>query len=552
MLKCAVNLEVYGIKDFGLTEKKSSRGYEYYLEDNPWVTGRIIEEQADSSRVLSLQIECIPYPYDYFRAFQKEKAVKIAFPFRGREYKALAIRKYNPFWTEPVFFSTDSQESYSSLQQLLIEEAKGHYTHFMPLSNKSGISELEYCAETGEVVMSYSPCTNGQTMLKHVCLIVSRADDPYQAVHNSFELAIERGLIHTPLKKDKEYPEFLKGLGWCTWNAFYHDVSAEGIRSKLQEFQQKGVPVKWIIIDDGWAMVRDFKLLSLYEDRSKFPEGLKAFIREIKSVYGIEYVGVWHAFTGYWFGIAEDGDLYRENQKLFIKNQAGLILPSDEEEEAYCFYNKWHSWLREQGVDFLKVDAQGNAFEFYKHLPDACEKVQALHRALERSVRENFGGNMINCMGLGSLDMYYRESSVVVRNSDDFFPDKEYGFTDHILQNAYNAVFHDPLYYCDFDMWWTQHSSAEQSSALRAISGGPIYISDKVGETDPKYLLPLLDEEGYIKRCDHAARPTKDCLFSDPRGKVLKVFNTYAGEYREAAFDLARDGQYIEGKKCIF
>ena len=43
MLKCAVNLEVYGIKDFGLTEKKSSRGYEYYLEDNPWVTGRIIE-----------------------------------------------------------------------------------------------------------------------------------------------------------------------------------------------------------------------------------------------------------------------------------------------------------------------------------------------------------------------------------------------------------------------------------------------------------------------------------------------------------------------------
>ena len=546
--RCTVNLDVYGLKEFMLMEEKHDNGYEYHLEENTWVTGKIIEEKAGNCHILSLQLKCIPYPYDYFRVFQKEQAVKISFPFRGKGYKALAIRKYNPFWTEPVFLNEDSRESYGNLQQLLVDEGNGSYIHFMPLSNEKGINELEYCSESGEIVLNYSSCMSGQTTMANSVMIVSRADDPYKAVQNSFDIAGEKKLIHTPLKKNKEYPGFLKGLGWCTWNAFYHDVTAEGIRSKLEEFQKKSVPIKWIIIDDGWSAVKDFKLLSLYEDRSKFPEGLKAFIQEIKENYGVEYVGVWHAFSGYWFGIAEEGELYQENRDLFIKNQAGLILPSGEEEKAYRFFNKWHTWLKEQGVDFLKVDAQGNALEFYKYLPDACEKVQSLHRALERSVRENFGGNMINCMGLGSLDMYCRETSVVVRNSDDFFPDKDYGFTDHILQNAYNAVFNDQLYYCDFDMWWTQHSSAKQSSVLRALSGGPIYISDKVGETDPKYLLPLLDKDGYIKRCDHAARPTIDCLFSDPRGKVLKLFNTYNGKYVTVAFNLAQDGKVTEWK----
>lgn len=540
--KCAVNLDVYGLKELTLLEKKSDKGYEYHLEENQWVAGKIIEECEEKSQIFSLQLECIPYPYDYFRVFRKEQAAKISiFCMRGG-YKALAIRKYNPFWTEPVFLNDGSQESYSNLQHLLLDEGNGNYIHFMPIANEKGIVELEYCAESGEVILNYSPCMSGQTAIVNGAMIVSHADDPYKAVQNSFTIACKKHLIHTPLKKEKEYPEFLKGLGWCTWNAFYHDVTAEGIRSKLQEFRQKNVPIKWIIIDDGWSQVRDFKLLSLYEDRSKFPEGLKAFIQEIKENYGVEYVGVWHAFTGYWFGIAEDGELYQENQDLFIKNQAGLILPSGEEEKAYRFFYKWHSWLKDQGVDFLKVDAQGNAFEFYKHLPEANEIVKVLHRALEQSVMENFGGNMINCMGLASLNMYSRASSAVVRNSDDFFPDKAYGFTDHILQNAYNAVFHDPLYYCDYDMWWTQHTSAKQSSVLRAISGGPIYISDKVGETDPRYLQMLLDKDGYIKRCDHAARPTIDCLFSDPRGKVLKLFNTYGGEYITAAFDLARDG----------
>lgn len=548
--RCLINLEKYGSKELKLIQIKCMDGYEYQFEENQWITGKmvanIVERTEVQSQVWSLQLECIPYPYDYFRTFQREDAVQLSFPFREKGKRALAIHKYNPFWTEPVFLNGEKCENVKDLQQLLVKEGDGNYVHFMPLANENGISLLKYDGESGEIILTFSPDISGKTALSSPIMVVSRANDPYKAVEASFIAAREGMLIQTPLKKEKVYPEVLKGLGWCTWNAFYHDVTSEGIRRKMEEFRQKKIPVKWIMIDDGWSQVKDFKLLSFYEDRNKFPEGLKAFIRELKEQYGVEYVGIWHAFTGYWFGVAEEGELYQEHQELFLINQAGLILPAGDEEKAFQFYDKWHSWLREQGVDFLKVDAQGNALEFYKQQPKSYGVVQALHNALERSVRKNFGGNMINCMGMTSLDMYSRESSDVLRNSDDFFPGKEHGFTDHILQNAYNAVFNDQLYYCDFDMWWTKHSSTKQSCALRAISGGPIYISDKIGETDPQYLLPLLDEEGYVKRCDNAAKPTVECLFTEPRGKELTLFNTIDGEYVSVTFDMAQDGEVIK------
>jgi hypothetical protein len=43
-------------------------------------------------------------------------------------------------------------------------------------------------------------------------------------------------------------------LGWCTWDAFYHDVSAQGIAAGLQSFNDAGVKPRWIIIDDGWQV----------------------------------------------------------------------------------------------------------------------------------------------------------------------------------------------------------------------------------------------------------------------------------------------------------
>ena len=134
--------------------------------------------------------------------------------------------------------------------------------------------------------------------------------------------------------------------------------------------------------------------------------------------------------------------------------------------------------------------------------------------------------NILNCMGMAMENILARPASAVSRNSDDFFPNREGSFTEHLLENAYNAIYHDELYCCDWDMFWTSHPDGRKHSLLRAISGGPVYFSDRVGETNPDVLKPLAYLDGSLPMMIRSAKPTEDCVFSDPRsGGVLKLHN---------------------------
>lgn len=82
-------------------------------------------------------------------------------------------------------------------------------------------------------------------------------------------------------------------------------------------------------------------------------------------------------------------------------------------------------------------------------------------------------------------------------------------------------------YHCDWDMFWTSHPDAAKHALLRAVSGGPVYFSDKIGETDPHVLDALSYLDGRLLLMDRPALPTEDCLFTDPmREGVLKLSNT--------------------------
>lgn len=540
MLICSkiyVFIEGYGRKVFNLHENKISQNqWRIEVENNEFIAGNIDVFKKADSYIMKLDIECIPYPYDYYRSFESKTSVGLSFTINDSNYKGLGVKKYNPFWNKPVFWDK-CQILQSEVQQLIIEQNR-QYLHIMPLSN-----ENLQCALSGtdlnELTLNVSTYCPGICRISGYFAVISTADNPHKAISRSYDAAYESNLIITPPRSNKNYPKELEGLGWCTWNAFYHDVTAEGIERKLNEFKEKSIPIKWIIIDDGWSQTDDFRLVSFFEDKNKFPEGLKKFVCKIKRKYGIQYVGVWHSFTGYWFGIKKGS--YAEDVSIDIlsENNSGIHLPSGEEEKAYQFYDMWHKYLKSQGIAFLKVDCQGNAFEFYKNTPDVYRKVINLHKALEKSVKENFGGSMINCMGMSNLDMYSRSISSVIRNSDDFYPDKEDGFESHIVQNVYNAVFNAYLYFCDFDMWWTNQPDSKRSSVLRAVSGGPIYISDKLGDTNDTYIRPLIDECGNIRRCTDSAIPTSDCLFTDPHDNVLKIFNRFEDDFVLAAFNLS-------------
>jgi hypothetical protein len=229
----------------------------------------------------------------------------------------------------------------------------------------------------------------------------------------------------------------------------------------------------------------------------------------------------------------------------------GLLIPAPNAERNFAFWDRWHTYLAAQGVDFVKVDNQTTYSYYIDEICRNVEGVRAAHEGLERSVFKHFEGRIINCMGMGIYDQLTRPRSALNRNSNDFLPKLENGFVIHAVTNVYNVPVHSQMMYCDYDMWWSQHETAKPSSVLRAISGGPVYISDPLDATELTYLAPLYEADGTIPPLDSYGMPTYDCFYRDCAKEALplKVFNRRGENFVVAAFGLSENTAH--GELCL-
>ena len=494
--------------------------------DSDLVKGTVTSEKKDSALFINVDCECQFEPYDYTRVFQRYGSVVITAEVEGVE-KILAQRIKSPFWAGP-----ESAVGFAGLPdrtQVLLLKCKDTCKFIYALADENFQTTFRSTKEKNQFEISINKISPDTTVVKGIALIMTEDKDPYEAIRKGFEVLEKEKLIRTKLKKHKKFPETLNYLGWCTWNAFYHDVTHDGIIGKMEEFKSKGIPVRWVLIDDGWSEYNDdMTLRTIYEDRTKFPGGLKETVKVLKEKYGVLSVGAWHSATGYWKGIE-------------FKDETTLSTPQGIEVPAgYEFYSKWHTYLKEQGIDFVKVDCQGNIWEYMHNNPGSLAATINAQQGLDKAARENFEF-MINCMGMVNINMLNRDDSVICRNSDDFFPLEKEKLENHVMQNSYNALFNDHLYFCDFDMWWSEHFQAAQNAVLRAISGGPFYLSDKIDGSSAEVVRDFVDENGKINRYDHAAKPTPDCVFGID--KVLKIFNNRGEDGAVATFTFKENGK---------
>lgn len=78
---------------------------------------------------------------------------------------------------------------------------------------------------------------------------------------------------------------------------------------------------------------------------------------------------------------------------------------------------------------------------------------------------------------------------ILLRNSDDFFPDIDSSHAWHIFCNANNALLTRYLNVLpDWDMFQTIHDYARFHAVGRCVSGGPIYFTDEPGKHDVKLI----------------------------------------------------------------
>lgn len=475
-------------------------------------------------------------------------SMRILFSLKERDY--LTFNNDTPFWTTPYFLRNN--QDFKDNIRLFYFFDRSYYSVFS-LSNDSfrsvfrkGGLQIDFFNQNVEQITDIVIISKGKSF-----------DSSYKNLLSSLR---KRGLLLSPNVKEKTFPKSLTGLGYATWNAFYRDFNEEKICALLDDFSNKGIHLDFLLLDDGWSEVDDnYHLLSFKEDSKKFPHGLKEFITNVKKKYGIKHVGVWHSLNGYWNGVR------KENfpDFSFYENEERNSFVSLDYEEAFKFYDAWYRYLKDSGVDFVKVDNQsGYFFSFFKDREKGKEleylsSLIHLKKALEKAVEKHFGNNLINCMEM-DFDIMNNTSLGLERNSGDYAPDNPKDLKRFLMENIYNSLYHSKTAFLDYDMFLTNRSFPEINAIVRALSGGPIYITDEPEKIN-KEIIDMLYTDDKIQRLKRNLRPTYDVMYQ-LNDSPIKCFNDFNHKYvflsvgvnpegsQKATFqlsDLHLSGEYI-------
>jgi raffinose synthase len=486
----------------------------------------------------------------FLRFAVAEPTARVVLPVGGGEVaRFMACHRYEPFWMTAKAGAADLGAVAAETQSLLAELPDGRVALFIPLIDGTarcvlrGGGEgkgLELAAETDDPDVPVPASIVG--------LYVAAGDDPYTLLaEGAKSVAAHLGTVR--LREDKPTPTFADGFGWCTWDAFYQEVSHDKVREGLESFAAGGIRPRFLILDDGWQSVRQTgeseKRLTAFAANEKFPGDLAPTVAMAKGEFGVETFLVWHAFHGYWSGVDAEAlpeyapqerektgspDLgeYVANVRKWFGARAGVVPP----EHAYRFFQDYHRHLREQGVDGVKVDNQGSMeMVSYGFGRGRVGMMRAYHEALEGSVAVHFAGKLINCMSCANEMFYSALASTLTRTSTDFWPKKPETHGLHLYVNAQVGAWFGHFVHPDWDMFQSGHPAGAFHAAGRAVSGSPVYVSDKPGAHDFALLAKLVLPDGSVPRADGPGVPTRDCLFHDPTQEdvLLKIANTSGG-----------------------
>ena len=482
---------------------------------------------------------------------------------KGEDRPFTAIYSYSDWWMRPAF-GTKMEEIPGNVAAIIFDNLDGTYTYVMCAVGTQYKTKIK--GEKGGIriyLYAQYPMDNIDVQLSFIEATGTSVAELTKEGAAAMCKFMDNGL---KLRSEKTMPEVLEYLGWCSWDAFHIFVNHEGLVTKARELTSKGLPVEWAIIDDMWADIPNLKTvpedmplsqmvkimhaspMAAFEgDPDKFPKGMAAAVADLKSA-GIPNVGLWFPATGYWYGLVEGGEAYKLQEGNLVTNVSGRIIPSCEPDAAARYFDTFCKKAVEFGCSFVKIDNQGYHNQ-YRYIAPIGESARAIQRAIDGAAEANFGGALINCMGMPTECMLNRQSSAVSRCSNDFSPENRSWFAKNVVECAYNGLLQGRFYINDWDMFWTDDMQAEKNAVCHAISGGPVYISDPIGRTRPDVIRPLFYNDGRILRLSDSATPTDDCIIGDPRenGRIFKVRNSFAEGAVIAAFNIDGEGRAVQG-----
>ena len=388
--------------------------------------------------------------------------------------------------------------------------------------------------------------------------VIGFSDNPYQLIKDCYAFGLKVMKAADPehvignLRVDKKFPPIFKYLGWCSWNTYYQNVTEKKLVASARSFKKAGVPIHYMIIDDGWMQTaqrppvhdswRKGSLISFEADPKKFPQGLAHAAQTLKNDYGVKHVGVWLTFQGYWNGVALDSEIGREYKDSLwaVSDQVGIPDPRSDAGEK--FWEGWFGFLSGAGFDLVKVDNQSDLAGYVHGMMPSAYAMAFAQKNITGPTRKYFDNNFIDCMEMNVDTIYQWTYTNSGRASRDFSPPDYANPRIHQVQSVMNALWLSNLLYPDYDMYMTHDRHADYHSVARAISGGAIYLTDRPGRTHPQYYQPLVYSDGEIILVDEPGLPARESILEDPylSGKPLVAFAKSNGAGMLAAWNVSK------------
>ncbi|RLF20807.1 MAG: hypothetical protein DRZ82_00805 [Thermoprotei archaeon] len=457
--------------------------------------------------------------------------------------------RYDP-WSYPWHAKKISEFPYHlKVSQVLFKLKDGTYVFLLPLTNSGCRGYISHFKDNQFDILLNSYCK--MAWKNAFILAIGVGNDPYVVIEKTYDVAFERLGRSLCLRKNKKYPDELEYLGWCSWNAYWREISEDKIIYAYNRFKKLNLPIRMFLIDDGWIDSSDERIRRFEADSNKFPHGFKHLVARLKE--RAVYVGLWHALNGYWNGIDPESELGKTYKAYLMESADGKLVPDPTDMKALKFYLDWYGFISRCGFDFIKVDNQSFMTYSYRGKIPCEEAARRIEEAIQMAASLN-GLNILNCMAQIPEAYFNWYVSNVARACVDYIvPHKRSRDKLHIYFCVYNALWLSQVAYPDYDMFQTHDPLAVQQAVARAVSGGPVYVTDEPDKTRPEIIKKLALSNGKLPRPDIPALPTEDVLMRDPYNEhvALKAF-THAkvagvGTYGIiAAFNITKDNVAVD------
>lgn len=400
----------------------------------------------------------------------------------------------------------------------ILQVAEDDWLVLLPIAGPEAMAWLAP-AEHGGVQLRVGTLGTEPTDAEIPTLAWARRGNLYEACVEAWRLALDALDRPARLRDDKPYPPIFEYLGWCSWEQYKRDIDEQTIVDAMHAIHQGDLPIRFILIDDGHLCSTDgppmqCSLTSLGPNE-KFPRGWKPIMDERREE-SIKWIGLWQNFNGYWNRIARDNQLGERLNGLLMDVPPGGRLPKATLPDAVGWYEAMVGYAQRSGFDFIKVDHQAANLLGYQGSANAVRAATHCKQALDRAAAARTNG-LINCMAHGPVCAFNAPLGPITRCSEDYKVNDAWRAKAHLHNSYQNMLWLGPTVWGDHDMFHSNDTFAGRMMAVsKAVSGGPIYLSDDPEKFSSEWVRPLCNDQGKIYRPLAPAVPLPRSAVIDP------------------------------------